>query len=53
MRWKIGSPPLKKARLRDGGRVRECRHRLRLTVQHLAGVLSNDDRTANARLVRR
>ena len=34
-------------------RVRECRHRLRLTVQHLADVLSNEDRTVDARLVRR
>lgn len=34
-------------------RVRDCRHRLRLTVQHLADVLSNEDRTVDARLVRR
>lgn len=36
-----------------GEHLRECRNRLRLTVQHLADVLSNEDRTVDSRLVRR
>ncbi len=36
-----------------GEHLREWRNRLRLTVQHLADVLSNEDRTVDSRLVRR